>query len=272
MNKVCVIGSPVSHSLSPRLHQYWLNQYGIEGRYEAQEVAAHELGDFTGQLRQGGYAGCNVTLPHKEAIMAYLDQIDDTASAIGAVNTVTVTRENKLLGTNTDAYGFIENLRSQASIAIKNKAVILGAGGAARAVVQALITEGYRQIVISNRTRTSAETLNTHFGGQLIVYDWQDRNDALHGADLLVNATSLGLAGGASLDLGLASLPKTAVVSDIVYRPLETPLLLAARAHGNPVVEGLGMLLHQAVPAFAAWFGRRPEVTPELTRHMLEAL
>lgn len=252
MRKAGVIGWPVSHSLSPKLHRYWLKIYGIDGDYVPIAVAPNMLEDTLKSLTHKGFAGVNVTLPHKEKILPLMDALDDAAQAIGAVNTV-VMEGRKLKGMNTDAYGFMENLKQTAMPDKKSKAVILGAGGAAKAIHFALAQEGFTQIISCNRKAGT----------------WESRHAALEGAGLIVNATSLGLEGGEPLMLSLEKLPKDAVVCDIVYRPLDTPLLKAARARGNKTVDGLGMLIHQAVPAFEAWFGVRPKADDKVREHLL---
>jgi len=260
-----VIGWPVSHSLSPRLHGYWLKHYNIEGEYKAVTVLPDELDLFIKSLPDHGWQGCNITLPHKEAVLPLLDSMDEVAKAIGAVNTIVV--ENGLLrGTNTDAFGFSENIRPH--ITGKNKAVMLGAGGAAKAICYALEGLGFKEIIAVNRTKEKSDALAAQFV-KVKVGEWDKRAELLAGADLLVNTTSLGMTGKEALDIDLALLPKSALVTDIVYTPLMTPLLEAAKARGNPVVDGLGMLLYQAVPGFEAWFGVKPEVTPELREHVL---
>lgn len=263
IKKAGVIGWPVSHSLSPRLHGYWLNKYNIAGEYGAYPVEPENLPEFVENLRwDKDFAGVNLTIPHKETVMGLLDEVDSPAQVIGAVNTIVI-KDGKLLGTNTDAIGFAENIR--ASITGRRKAVVLGAGGAAKSVIFALRELGFEEIIITNRTRERAEKS----GDNLQVIDWEDRNKILGNTDLLVNATSLGMAGKEKLEIDLPLLPQTALVTDIVYNPLITPLLAQAQARGNPTVDGLGMLLHQAVPAFEAWFGVRPEVTEELRQYVL---
>ena len=269
MAKAAVIGWPAGHSLSPKLHSYWLKQYGIDGSYGALEVKPEDLEETLNGLAGRGYAGCNLTLPHKESAIPMLYAIDETAKAIGAVNTVVI-KDGKLCGTNTDAYGFMENLNDHTKLRA-GKAVVLGAGGAARAVCQALKGAGFREIVLTNRTPGKAETLAKQFGNNFRAVAWEGRVDTLAGADLLVNTTSLGLEKNPPLAINLDHLPKDAVVNDIVYKPLMTPLLAAAKERGNIVVDGLGMLIHQAVPGFEAWFGVRPKITPELKSHLLEA-
>jgi shikimate dehydrogenase len=265
-----VIGWPVAHSLSPRIHRFWLAEYGIAGRYEAVIVPPDWLGDTVDRFRAGGWAGFNVTVPHKEAIMPFLDALDAPARAIGAVNTVVAVGEGKFEGRNTDAPGFLASLRADRAIRIERPAVLLGAGGAARAIVAALASIGMREIRIANRDRGRAEALAA--GTACVVADWDDRERLLEGAGLLINGTSLGMTGAPPLVLDLSRLPVSATVTDIVYRPLETSLLAAARARGNPVVDGLGMLLHQAVEGFHAWFGIMPQVTPALRAHVLAAI
>jgi len=220
-----------------------------------------------------GFAGCNLTVPHKQAALAVVDAVDAVAARIGAVNTVIVRRDGTLEGRNTDAFGFRENLRAAQPHwrAGAGPAVVLGAGGAARAVVAALLDDGAPEIRLVNRSRDHAATLAADLAGPITVLDWQHRAEALAGAALLVNTTSLGMTGQPPLDIALAALPQAAVVNDIVYAPLETPLLAAARRRGHAVVDGLGMLLHQARPAFAAWFGVMPDVTAALRDAMVSS-
>jgi shikimate dehydrogenase len=265
-----VIGWPVRHSLSPHIHRYWLSELGIAGRYEAVVVPPDWLGDTVGSFRAARWRGFNVTVPHKETIIPLLDSVDPAARAIGAVNTVVAVADGVFEGRNSDAPGFIASLRENYSIDPGRAAVILGAGGAARAILAALNEAGLKEIRLVNRDRARAETLARSFPA--VVGEWADRDKILDGAGLLVNATSLGMAGQPPLEIDLARLPTTAIVTDIVYRPLQTDLLLRAAARGNPVVDGLGMLLYQAVEGFTAWFGARPEVTPALRRHVLAAI
>lgn len=268
MANVCVIGTPVAHSLSPKLHGFWLKKYNIQGSYVAQEIRAEQLPEFIKTLPER-FAGCNVTLPHKEAVIPLLDEVDDIAKAIGAANTIIVTSEGKRKGTNTDAFGFIENIKAHAVLeGRKQKAVVLGAGGAAKAVVKALIDEGFAEVHVTNRTRDKAEQLKQQFGKKIIPMDWDKRSAILTDADLLVNTTSLGLKNNPPLELDLSALPKHAIVNDIVYNPLVTPLLAQAEAAGYETVDGLGMLIYQAMPGFDAWFGRMPEVTQELRDYL----
>ena len=270
-----VMGWPVDHSRSPVLHGFWLKAYSIEGSYVRLPVPPESLGRALGELHEKGFSGVNLTVPHKEAALVHLDGITAEARQIGAVNTVFLTAEGKLLGTNTDAYGFLANLTSAAPMwrPDNGPAVVLGAGGAARAVCHALLSEGVAEIRVVNRTLARAEALAISLSPRRIVpMPWGANGDALRDAALLVNTTILGMKDQAPLVVDLAKLSPAAVVNDIVYMPLETPLLAAARLRGNPAVDGLGMLLYQAQPSFAGWFGVRPEVTPALRDHVLASM
>ncbi|HTC18002.1 MAG TPA: shikimate dehydrogenase [Stellaceae bacterium] len=273
MKKAGVMGWPVAHSLSPALHQFWLREHGIAGSYESLAVPPDRLAGALRALAAKGFAGCNLTIPHKETALPLMELLDPAARRIGAVNTVAVGPDGALSGYNTDGYGFIENLRAEIPgwKADAGPAVVLGAGGAARAILDALIRAGAPEIRLANRHRARAEDLAKAFGGAIKVADWQDRQRALAGAALLVNATSLGMEQNPPLELDLAGLPQGAAVCDIVYAPLETALLKRAKARGLRAADGLGMLLHQARPAFKLWFGVLPEVTPELRRAVLAA-
>ena len=265
-----IFGWPIGHSRSLAIHGHWLQVHGIDGAYVPLAVAPADLTDALRALPKLGFAGVNLTVPHKEAAFDVLDSVDDHARRIGAVNTILVQDDGRLLGRNTDAPGFIEQLRASvpAWTGERGVAVVLGAGGAARAVCVALMEAGVGELRLANRTTSRAEHLVADLrrddAGTLRAVSWDNRSDALSGADLLVNTTTLGMTGQPPLDIELAALPQAAVVYDIVYVPLETPLLAAARRRGNRCVDGLGMLLHQARPAFAAWFGVMPDVTPEL--------
>jgi shikimate dehydrogenase len=265
------MGWPVCHSRSPRLHGYWLRRYGIDGSYIPLPVHREDLAAALRALPKLGFVGVNVTVPHKEAALATVDRVSAEARRMGAVNTVVVAADGTLEGRNTDGFGFIENLRSSVAgwRATAGPAAIVGAGGAARAVAAALIDAGVPGLRLINRTVERAERLAGDVGGPIQVYGWPERAAAMADAALLVNATTLGMTGQPPLELDLASLPTAAVVNDVVYSPLVTPLLAAAKARGNRVVDGLGMLLHQARPGFAAWFGIEPEVTPELRQFVL---
>lgn len=265
----CVIGDPVAHSRSPLIHGYWLNELGLEGAYDKRRVSAAELDDFLDEVRNGLVRGANVTVPHKEEVAKKVDRLTDTAQRLGAVNTVWV-EDGFVWGDNTDVTGFLANLDEQCSRWDRNpgKAVVLGAGGAARAIIYGLLKRHFREIVITNRSIKRAEdivaTLEIASSGSLIVADWESRSEALEGASFLVNTTSLGMMGQPALEIDLAKLSPHAVVHDIVYSPLETELLKDARGRGLSCVDGLGMLLHQAAPGFARWFGEMPKVTPTL--------
>jgi len=272
-----LMGWPVHHSRSPRLHGYWLDQYGIDGAYVPLAVAPDRLEQALRALPDLGFKGTNLTIPHKEAALSIVDDVTETAKRIGAVNTVVVGPDGRLSGDNTDGFGFMANLLAdqRAWQPEAGAAVILGAGGAARAVAVALIEAGVRQLRLLNRTEERAERLATPLrsmtdGMEVRVLAWRDRHEALTGANLLVNTTSLGMEGQPPLTLNLDALPTATLVTDIVYAPLETELLASARKRGNSVVDGLGMLLHQGRPGFHAWFGVEPMVTEELRRVVLQ--
>jgi shikimate dehydrogenase len=265
------MGWPVKHSRSPRLHGFWIEKYDIDGAYVPLAVRPDDLPAALRALRTLGFAGANLTVPHKELALGVLDHVDPLARRIGAANTIVVRDDGSLEGSNTDAFGFIENVRTGApDWASDAPTVVVGAGGAARAVIVALLDEGVRTIRIVNRTYERAARLADEFGATAL--EWGQWRAALDGAGLLVNTTTQGMDGEPPLDIDLAALPTRAVVNDIVYVPLETPLLAAARRRGNRVVDGLGMLLHQARPGFRAWFGVDPEVTPDLRAHVAVGL
>ncbi len=269
-----VIGWPVAHSLSPRLHGYWLQTLGIDGAYVPLPVAPENISDALRALLKLGFAGANVTVPHKEAALAAVDEVSEIANRIGAVNTLICKSDGTLYGDNTDAFGFIENLRAGAPSwrPDSGRALVLGAGGAARAVITSLIDAGVTEISLSNRTLARADDVAQYIGGNVAVVPWEARDTAAEGVTLLVNTTTLGMTGKAPLEMDIRALADDAVVTDIVYAPLQTPLLASAHARGLTTVDGLGMLLHQARPGFEAWFGVRPEVTADLRRHVLESL
>ncbi|MCG8595018.1 MAG: shikimate dehydrogenase [Kiloniellales bacterium] len=271
-----VLGWPIGHSLSPRLHGYWLRHYGIDGAYLPLGAPEAALERVVRALADLGFRGFNVTLPHKESLLALCDEVTPQARRIGAVNTVVIDG-GRLQGDNSDAFGFAGCLRDAAPgwQPAAGPAVVLGAGGAARAVIVALQDLGVPEIRLANRTEARAaelaEALAAPGVAPIRALPWAERCDGLEGAGLLVNTTTLGMSEQPPLDLALDALPGGALVTDVVYVPLETPLLAAARARGNPAVDGLGMLLHQARPGFEAWFGRAPEVTPELRAFLLGA-
>lgn len=264
-----VIGCPISHSRSPRLHGHWLRQYGIAGHYVPLHVEAQDLAQVLAAMPLMGFVGANVTIPHKEAALALAHHATERAARIGAANTLTF-KDGKIYADNTDGYGFIANLHQGAPAwQAEGAALVLGAGGAARAVIDALLEAGISCLYLTNRSRDRAEGLAALFGARVQVIDWADRAAALPKLGLLVNTTSLGMTGQAPLDMPLNGLPLSALVTDIVYTPLMTDLLVQAHERGNTVVDGLGMLLHQAVPGFERWFGTRPDVSDNLRRAVL---
>ena len=267
-----VMGWPVMHSRSPKLHNYWFERYGLAGTYVPLAIRPEGLEAALRALPALGFAGCNLTIPHKEQALRIVDHADARARRIGAISCVTVNADGSLTGTNNDWYGFVENLREAFPgwRADAGPAVVIGAGGASRAVVDALIHEGAKEIRLINRTKARAESLAAALGGPVTVLGWDERHRALEGAALLVNTTSQGMVGNPPLDLALDALPRTAEVCDIIYIPGETPLLKAARERGARTVNGLGMLLHQGRPAWRSWFDREVEVTAEL-RMLIEA-
>jgi len=263
-----LLGWPVAHSRSPVIHNHWLARYGIPGRYVLFPVPPEKLEAAVRGIASLGLRGCNVTTPHKQAIFPLLDRVDDLARRIGAVNTVVVDPDGALSGFNNDGNGFIQSLRdADASWRPDSGPIlVLGAGGAARAVVASLAAQGAKQIRVANRTRDKAQDIADAVGSMVEIVAWDERQDALDGVALLANATSLGSAGKPPLEIALDRLPRHALVGDLIYVPRETPLLAAARQRGNITVNGLGLLLNQARPAFNAWFGVMPEITPELIR------
>jgi len=265
----CVIGWPIEHSRSPLIHNYWLKAYNIPGAYRCEAVAPDQFRDFVQSLAARGYVGANVTVPHKEAALA-CSQPDDRARAVGAANTLWL--DGVLRSTNTDVEGFLDNLDACAPGWDRDlgKAVVLGAGGAARAVVYGLLERGAERVVVTNRTPQRADALRERFGARVHPANWNERNTALDDAAILVNTTTLGMAGQPGLAADVRRLPRHALVAELVYAPLVTPLMAAARARELRTADGLGMLLHQAVRGFLLWFGKKPEVTMEL-RRLIEA-
>jgi shikimate dehydrogenase len=267
-----LLGWPVAHSRSPVIHNHWLAHYGIAGRYVLFPVPPEKLEPAVRGLGALGMRGCNVTTPHKQAIFPLLDRVDDLARRIGAVNTVVVEKDGTLTGFNNDGNGFLQSLRDADPKWRPDSGpiLVLGAGGASRAVVASLAAQGAREIRVCNRTPEKAHDIATAIGAVVKVVPWDQREDALDGVAALANATSLGMGGKSPLEISLDRLPRHAVVGDLIYIPPETPLLAAARARGNVTVNGLGLLLNQARPAFNAWFGVMPEITPAL-RAAIEA-
>lgn len=267
-----VIGNPVGHSKSPKLHQHWLKTYGLSGHYVPLEVTDGDLEGVIRTLPKMGFVGVNVTIPHKVAVMNIADLVTDRATLIGAANTLIFRRDGKIHADNTDGYGFISNLR-QAAPGWRPDAgpvAVLGAGGAARAVVASLLEVGAQEILLTNRTRPKAEALRSEFGSKINVIDWVKAGNILEDAATVVNTTSLGMVGSPELRVPLDGLQRGAVVTDLVYAPLRTKLLTVAQEAGCVVVDGLGMLLHQAVPAFERWFGVRPNVDDAARAAVLE--
>ncbi|MFZ2295327.1 MAG: shikimate dehydrogenase [Polaromonas sp.] len=263
-----VMGWPVSHSRSPTLHNYWIKHYGLTGAYVLLPVEPGNLPAALKGLSALGFAGCNVTLPHKVAAMQLVDRVDPVARRIGAINTIVVEKDGSLSGFNNDGFGYIQSLLdAQPDWRVDaGPIMVLGAGGAARAVVVSLAERGAKEIRLCNRSFGKAQDLAREFGAPVRAIPWEERHEALADIALLVNTTNQGMTGQSPLELSLDRLPRHALVSDVIYIPMETPLLVAARQRGNPTVNGLGMLLNQARPAFKAWFGVMPEITPDLRR------
>jgi shikimate dehydrogenase len=263
-----LVGWPVAHSRSPVIHNHWLARYAIPGRYVLFPVPAERLADALRGLSALRLRGCNVTTPHKQAVMPLVDDVDPLAKRIGAVNTIVVQEDGSLRGFNNDGNGFVQSIRDARPDWRPDAGpiAIIGAGGAARAVVASLADQGAREIRVVNRTYERARELQALFGPPASAVRWDARADALAGVALVANATNQGMGGKSALDLALDRLPADAIVADLIYTPPETPLLAAARKRGNPTVNGLGMLLNQARPAFNAWFGVTPQITPELIR------
>ncbi len=266
-----VIGSPIAHSRSPCLHGHWLSRYAIAGHYVPLEVAPKDLADVLRALPRMGFRGVNATIPHKEAALALADRATERAARIGAANTLTFDADGALQADNTDGYGFIENLRQSEPgwDAAAGPAAVFGAGGAARAVVASLLDAGAPELRIANRSRERAQALRDTFGPAVTVVDWDDADALVADAATVVNTTSRGMTGQPALRLPAAKLAPGALVTDLVYTPLQTPFLADAAGRGLRTVDGLGMLLHQAVPGFEAWFGRRPEVDPALRQAVI---
>jgi shikimate dehydrogenase len=265
MKRACVIGWPIEHSRSPLIHGYWLQHYGIDGTYSKQSVRPEEVAQFLRSLAAQGFVGCNVTVPHKEAAFALADVREESARAVQAANTLWI-EHGKLHAANTDTYGFMTHLDHTVPDwkAHDGPVCVLGAGGAARAIVHGFLEEGVGEVRVFNRTRSRAEPLAEMFGPRVKVFDWSNRSDGAREACVLVNTTAVGLKGVGSLGVDFAGFNPDCVVCDIVYVPLQTEFLAQAQSHGLRTVDGLGMLLHQAVPGFERWFGYRPQVTDEL--------
>ncbi|MEN8833647.1 MAG: shikimate dehydrogenase [Pacificibacter sp.] len=266
-----VIGSPIGHSKSPDLHGFWLKRYGVKGHYIHLDVAQSDLEEVLRSMPKMGFVGANVTIPHKETVLSIADVVTDRAALIGAANTLIFRPDGKLYADNTDGYGFVENLRSNADwTPTAGPAAVFGAGGAARAVIASLLDVGVTEIRLSNRTRIRADALRAEFGTKISVVEWVQAGSMLEGAMTVVNTTSLGMVGKPEFNVPLEALSPKAVVTDLVYTPLRTAFLENAARNGCQTVDGLGMLLHQAAPGFERWFGVRPEVDEE-TRQVLLA-
>lgn len=269
LKRACVIGWPIGHSRSPLIHGHWLQRYGVQGEYSRQGVAPEDFDAFICNLANNGFAGANITIPYKERAFRLADEADEAARAIEAANTLWIDG-SRIIASNTDVYGFLRNLDEQAPAwdtnASAKPVAILGAGGAARSVVRGVLDRGFEDIRLVNRSRERSEELARKFNVRIALYDWREYSAALNDCALLVNATSLGMTGAAPLNISTEGLRTNAVVCDIVYAPLETRLLQDARHRGFRCVDGLGMLLHQAVPGFETWFGVRPEVSEDLRK------
>jgi shikimate dehydrogenase len=265
MKRACVIGWPIEHSRSPMIHGYWLRTLGIEGSYTREPVKPEELTDFLGSMKDRGFSGCNVTVPHKEAALALAQERDAAAIAIGAANTLWLD-DGRLFASNSDAYGYMTYLGLKASHWAKRDApvLILGAGGAARAIVHGFLEAGVSRVRVSNRSAARSEDLVRHFGTRVETCSWETRSEAARDVGVIVNTTTLGMKAQGDPDIDFSRVHADTIVSDIVYVPLETSFLAAARRYGLVTVDGLGMLLHQAVPGFEKWFGVRPAVTDVL--------
>jgi shikimate dehydrogenase len=265
MKRACVIGWPIAHSRSPLIHGYWLRKYGIDGSYTKKPVRPEDLPQFLASLKERGFAGCNVTVPHKEAVFAAAEIREPSAVAVGAANTLWF-EGNALACANTDTYGFMANLDQCAAEwrRVPGPILVLGAGGSARAVVYGFLEAGRDDIRVFNRTLDRAQDIARHFGARVSAWGWDVRNEHVSEASLIVNTTTLGMNGVGDPEIDLSRARKDTILTDLVYVPLETPLLRSARQHGLVGVDGLGMLLHQAVPGFEKWFGIRPDVTSEL--------
>lgn len=268
-----VIGHPIAHSRSPALHGFWLKRYGLKGHYMPLDIAPQDFAEALHMLPKMGFVGCNVTIPHKEAVLALADIVTDRAALIGAANTIIFRKDGKIHADNTDGIGFLNNLRQEAPgwDPATGAAAVFGAGGAARAVICALLEAGAPEVRVANRTRARAEHLRHDFGTRVVVVDWHAGGEMVEDAATVVNTTSLGMVGKSDFKTPLHRINPRALATDIVYTPLETPFLKAAAEAGCVTVDGLGMLLHQAVPGFERWFGTRPTVDEETRQAVLSA-
>lgn len=269
-----VMGWPVMHSRSPMMHNCWMEQQGLAGIYVPLAIEPGKIGPALRAMHPLGFAGCNLTIPHKQDAMEIVDEVDEVAKKIGAISCVVVRDDGSLFGTNNDWLGFLGNLKEFRPDwrADAGPVTVIGAGGGSRAVCYALLDQGVTEIRLVNRTRERAEKLAEEFGGPIEVHSWEERHDALDGVAMAVNVTSQGMHGETALDIQLDALPVDAIAADIIYIPLETPFLAAARARGNPTLNGVGMLLHQGPPAWKRWFGVEPQVTPDLRAEMEKSI
>ena len=269
---VAVLGHPINHSKSPRLHNFWLSEYGVNGYYIPLDIDPRDFEKHICSLPQLGFVGANVTIPYKEKVLKVADKISDRAALIGASNTLTFLPDGKIYADNTDGYGFIQNIKSKYNdwSAKDGMSVVFGAGGASRAILGALIEDGANEIVLANRTRSRADQLRSDFGAKIKVVDWMKVQNYLNDASNVINTTSLGMVGKADLPIPLDKLKKNTLVTDIVYTPLETPLLAYASKHGCRTVDGLGMLIYQAIPGFERWFGVKPADSQSLRELLIK--
>ena len=267
-----VLGNPISHSKSPRMHNYWLKQNKLNGYYIPIKVELENFEETIGTLVSMGFSGVNVTIPHKLSALKIADESSSTAQYIGAANTLTFTKENKIYADNTDAYGFINNIKCKYPDwdPKKGMSVVLGAGGASRAVIAALLSEGSKEIIVLNRTIEKAEALKEDYDNKITVESWKNINEVVASCSNIINTTSLGMNNESLIAIKPNAIPETALVSDLVYTPLETNFLKMAKNRGSRTVDGLGMLIHQGVPGFEAWFGQKPLVTEELRKILIK--
>ena len=267
-----VLGNPISHSKSPRMHNYWLKQNKLNGYYVPIKVELENFEETIWTLVSMGFSGVNVTIPHKLSALKIADESSSTAQYIGAANTLTFTKENKIYADNTDAYGFINNIKCKYPDwdPKKGMSVVLGAGGASRAVIAALLSEGSKEIIVLNRTIEKAEALKEDYDNKITVESWKNINEVVASCSNIINTTSLGMNNESLIAIQPNAIPETALVSDLVYTPLETNFLKIAKNRGSRTVDGLGMLIHQGVPGFEAWFGQKPLVTEELRKILIK--
>ena len=271
MKKYFVIGNPIDHSLSPKLHNYWLSLFNIDGYYIPLDIDPRNFENSIRALSGLGFVGANVTIPYKEKVLKIADKISDRAAIIGAANTLTFLQDGRIYADNTDGYGFLQNIKCKYNdwTAGEGTSVVFGAGGASRAILGALIEDGANEVILANRTRSRADQLRSDFGAKIKVVDWMKVQNYLSDASTVINATLLGMDGKAELPIPLQGLKKNTLVTDIVYTPLNTPLLENAAKRGCRTVDGLGMLIHQAIPGFERWFGMKPDVSENLRKLLI---